>query len=151
MRVVHSNQLAQRIISVSRSRAIASFAGDITAIVIGVGEGDARLLDGRHQRSGTARAIAAIDITVGAAQGAGSTRGDTAKAIVSIAERIFPIEGHSGDAIIVVVGVGGAELLGRQGFLQRGQPVLSVVFQARAIDETSVGIAQLGIHQPVGK
>ena len=151
MGIVDPDELAQRIISVSRSRAVTGFAGDIAAVVVGVGEGNARLLDRGYQRGGAARAIAAANVAVGAAQGAGGSHGDSAKVVVGVVERVFPIEGHDGDAVVVVVGVTGAERPDGQGFLQRGQPVLSIVFQARAVNQTSVGIAQLGVHQPVGK
>ena len=104
MGIVYPDELAKCIVSVGRGCAVASFAGDITAIVVGIAEGNARLLDGGHQRSGTARAIAAANVAVGAAQGAGGSRGDAAKVVVSIAERVFPIESYDGDAVIVVVG-----------------------------------------------
>ena len=64
MGIVYPDELAQRIISVSRSCAVTGFGNDIAAVVVGVGEGNARLLEGRHQRGGAARTIAAICITV---------------------------------------------------------------------------------------
>ena len=151
MGIVYPDELAKCIVSVGRGCAVSGFGNDVAAIVIGVREGDTGLLDRGYQRSGAARAIAAANVAVSAAQGAGGTRGDLAKIVVGVVERVFPIESHDGDAVVGVIGVGGAELLGRQGFLQRGQTVLGVVLQTRAVDQAAVGVAQLGVHQPVGK
>ena len=86
--IVGSDQLAQQIVGIAdRLDAIAD-AGDVTRIVIGIGQRRARLGNGLHQRRGAARAVAASQIAVsrgnaGAAR-IDSTTGDTAQTVIDI-------------------------------------------------------------------
>ena len=111
MRIVCANQLTQRVVLIRRGQITALFAGDVSAGVVGIFEGDAVLRDLFHQHSGAVRTISAVYIFVGARQ-LSSVRtalryagGDSAQCIIGIVHLVrAAIVGNPRHTVVPVLG-----------------------------------------------
>ena len=94
IRVVHTDQLAQQIVLVRNGLAAVADTGDVTGIVIRIGQRDAGLGNGLHQRRGAARAVTAGQIAVGrsntGAASIDSAAGDTAQTVIDLGGKSKP-------------------------------------------------------------
>ena len=117
MRIVHANQLPQRIVGIGRSQIAALFRDDIAAGIVGVLERNPILGNLLYQRSSAVRAICAVDILISAGQ---------------LACRIAAFCRSAGDSAEIVVSIG--NFLGCAVVLDFGYSVVAIVGVFRCVD-----------------
>ena len=147
MRIVHTDQLSQRIVGVGSGQITALLGDDIAAGIIGVLEGNAVLGDLLHQRRGAVRTEPAVDVGIGAGQLAciraafrGSGRNAT-QLIVAVGYLLsIAVVGQRRHAVVPVVGIGGLVSLRPDVLSEAFQIAQLVVLQPRAVHQASVAV-----------
>ena len=155
MGIVYPEQLAEGIVCVEHRRAVSSFACDVSAAVVGVGQREIALRNGFYHLRSAARAITTVHIAVLCGEGAAVYDGallDATQVVIGIDHLpAGTVERNLLDTIVVVVGIGGLMRTGAGFFTKANKAVLDVVVKLRALDQSIVRLAQLTTHRAIGK
>lgn len=147
MRIVHTDQLSQRVVGVGSGQITALLGDNVSAGIVLVLEGDTVLSDLLHQRRGAVRAETTIDVTIAAGQLAricaafrGSGR-NAPQLIVAVGYLLsIAVVGQRSHAVVLVVGIGGLVGLRPDVLREAFQIAQLVVLQARAVHQASVAV-----------